>query len=275
MPRNTVFIFGVWLIASAVAMSEMLRSDSDSISAVFDQAVLPVASANDNKEMEFELLSPQKQNFISHIAPLVIEENEAVLSVHQQLVEMKEKTLLSASDRTLLANLAGEYRLPEDVSNNQQVLAHLLRRIDAVPADLALAQAAIESGWGTSRFAREANNYFGHWCYKKGCGLVPARREGGDRHEVRSFADASESVRAYLKNINTHPAYHALRLKREVYRGQDTMASGVELAEGLMGYSALGPQYVSLVREIIVENKLAYRISGLQLAAGEALQGNR
>lgn len=271
MSRNAVFIFSVWLIASAVAMSEMLRSDDDSISATLEQTVLPAAPVNDEKEMELELLSPQKQSFISHIAPLVIEENEAVLSVHQQLVEMTEKTLLSAPDRALLASLAGEYRLPEEVSNNQQIIAHLLRRIDAVPADLALAQAAIESAWGTSRFAREANNYFGHWCYKKGCGLVPARREGGDRHEVRSFADASESVRAYLKNINTHPAYHALRLKREVYRGQDAMVSGVELADGLMDYSALGPQYVSLVREIIVENKLAHRISGFQLAAEEAL----
>ena len=83
---------------------------------------------------------------------------------------------------------------------------------------------------------------------------------------MRSFANAGESVRAYLKNINTHPAYHALRVKRETFREQDAVVTGVELAEGLMDYSAQGSQYVSLVRHVIVDNKLDRRVSGVQLA---------
>ena len=131
----------------------------------------------------------------------------------------------------------------------------MLRRIDIVPADLALAQAALESAWGRSRFAKEGNNYFGHWCFVKGCGLVPQDRPQGARHEVARFSSAAESVRRYMHNLNSHPRYTELRLIREQSRDQNEPFTGSDLAAGLEGYSELGDEYIDMVRGLIRHNR--------------------
>jgi Bax protein len=129
--------------------------------------------------------------------------------------------------------------------------------VDPVPPSLALAQAAIESAWGTSRFAVQGNNLFGQWCYKKGCGLVPLQRNSDSHHEVAKFATVSESVESYIRNINTHRAYIDFRATRAQLRGAESPASGYQLAENLLEYSELREKYVHEVQAVIRINNLA------------------
>jgi Bax protein len=130
-----------------------------------------------------------------------------------------------------------------------------LIRIDKIPVSLALIQAAKESAWGTSYFARKGNNLFGHWCFEKGCGIVPRSRPPGANHEVRSFDDVSDSVSAYLLNLNSHPAYAKLRLARYRMRLAGKKPDARLMAAGLRRYSAVGEKYVETVREMIRGNR--------------------
>lgn len=138
-------------------------------------------------------------------------------------------------------------------------MRRLLRRVDIVPPSLALAQAANESAWGTSRFAREGNNLFGQWCYTPGCGLVPMRRELGGRHEVKRFDWPYDSVASYVHNLNTHPAYRGFRQTRESLQDESQTLSGLALLDGLRSYSERGPEYLTAIRNIIVKNDLQSR----------------
>ena len=132
----------------------------------------------------------------------------------------------------------------------------LLRRVDVVPPSLALAQAANESAWGTSRFARDGNNYFGQWCFEQGCGLVPKRRDEGRAHEVATFSSPVESVERYMANLNTHDAYRPLRERREQLRESEAPITGIQLAAGLEKYSERGEEYIAELRSMIRFNNL-------------------
>ena len=121
---------------------------------------------------------------------------------------------------------------------------------------LVLAQAANESGWGTSRFARQANNYFGMWCYQAGCGLKPRQRDQGQSHEVKHFKHVQDSVISYLHNLNTNRAYQPLRDLRQTTRDLGAPLRGVLLAEGLHAYSSRGEAYIKDIQTMIIANDL-------------------
>lgn len=148
------------------------------------------------------------------------------------------------------ASLAGQRQLDIDF------LTELKRRVDVIPPSLLLVQAAIESAWGTSRFSTEANNYFGQWCFSRGCGLVPRQRSKGSSHEVRRFASPYESVSEYMRNLNSHRAYRDFRRQRALAREQGVALSGRQLASELKRYSELGEAYVRLLRSMIASNNL-------------------
>ncbi|MFO7602707.1 MAG: glucosaminidase domain-containing protein [Gammaproteobacteria bacterium] len=131
----------------------------------------------------------------------------------------------------------------------------LLLHLDEIPTSMVLAQAALESAWGTSRFASEGNNFFGHWCFSAGCGMVPSDRKEGAVHEVRRFASAEASLLAYFRNINSHPAYQAVRKLRAEARARGSDLSGLELIAGLEQYSERGPAYIDELRDIIRVNE--------------------
>jgi Bax protein len=126
--------------------------------------------------------------------------------------------------------------------------------VDAVPDHLVLAQAANESAWGTSRFAREGNNLFGQWCFRQGCGLVPASRPDGATYEVARFESVSQSIGSYMHNLNTGRTYQELREIRALARenGHDPDANA--MAAGLMSYSERGEDYISELRSMIRHN---------------------
>ncbi len=133
----------------------------------------------------------------------------------------------------------------------------MLSRVDTIPEDLALAQAANESAWGTSRFSLVANNLFGQWTFIPGQGIIPKDRPEGETYEVRKFSTVYDSVRSYLLNLNTHQAYKQLRQLRTASRVNGQNPKGLKLAEGLLRYSTRGEDYVKELQAMIRFNQLS------------------
>jgi len=154
-----------------------------------------------------------------------------------------------------IATLLGAYRVEGGI-NDPRAREILLRRVDEVPVGLVLAQAANESGWGTSRFANEANNLFGVWTWDEDSGVAPERRRSGQRHLVRVYPDLRLSVRSYLHNLNAGHAYVEFRRLRAEQRARGEPLDAVALAAGLAAYSQRGEGYVADIRAMLVVNGL-------------------
>ncbi|WP_320035806.1 glucosaminidase domain-containing protein [Halarcobacter sp.] len=131
-----------------------------------------------------------------------------------------------------------------------------IKRIDIVPPSMALAQAATESGWGKSRFFKQANNIFGHWTYNPKIGMVPLDRPEGKRHLVRVFATLEDSIAAYMLNLNRTSAYKNFRTLRENMRNSKIFINGLSLSATMTKYSGIGHDYVKILQSIITKNKL-------------------
>lgn len=206
----------------------------------------------------FTSAKDKKQAFFDYLLPMVQASNKTIL---KQRARLKEITVsfhqgnLKKSEVGFLDKLASEYGIEDETMNTEQKIEQLEIRVDAIPESMALAQAAQESGWGTSRFAKDANNYFGHWCYEEGCGLVPKKRSNNVSHEVKKFENTLDAVDAYLKNLNSHDAYKNLRTLRAQLRANNQL-SGKTLAEGLKSYSQRGKSYVKEIQSLIRFNNL-------------------
>ena len=199
----------------------------------------------------------KKEAFFSFMLPLVDKKNLDIRKERQFLLFMREKqdAAFSSNERRKIKKLGTKYGLGElDIETDG--LSQLLNRVDEIPVSMVLAQAAIESAWGTSRFARDANNLFGQWCYEKGCGLVPLRRNPGSKHEVKKFDSVEDAIEEYLHNLNTNNAYNYLREVRKNLRHNNQILSGNKLAEGLLNYSEMREKYIEEVRAVIRINKL-------------------
>ena len=155
-----------------------------------------------------------------------------------------------------LTEMAERYKVESSSESLEETFEILLRRIDTIPAELALAQAANESAWGTSRFSQLANNLFGEWTFIPGTGIVPEDRPEGEIYEVRRFDTVYESIRSYLRNLNTHFAYRELRQLRAEARAENKPIDGFKLAEGLFRYSVRGEEYVRDLQSLIRTNRL-------------------
>ncbi len=168
-------------------------------------------------------------------------------------VEAKDD--LSWWQRFRFSRLAHEYEIDEPLADIENTLRQLQLRVNIIPVDLALAQAAKESGWGRSRFAVDHNNLFGQWCYQPGCGVVPKRRPSGATHEVAEFTGVSESVQRYMNNLNTHPRYQEFRQLRAARGRNNLPLSGKSLVPGLLGYSQRGQIYLDELQLMMRANK--------------------
>ena len=211
---------------------------------------------------DFSDLDPadRKAAFFAYLRPLVREVNaEAARDrdfVSQVAAENADGTDLSSYERVRLAALAARYEVEFDPGAPGSAIETLHRRTGTVPASLILIQAAVESGWGTSRFAREGNNLFGQRCYTNGCGIRPRRQSADSRWGVAQFDSIEESLRSYLLNLNTHPEYREFRHRRQEMRLADEPLSGITLAESLNAYSERGPEYVAEIQAMIRQNDL-------------------
>lgn len=200
---------------------------------------------------------PRKDRFFAFLRPLLQAENARVLTQRQRLEAIAARTAPpSRRDARWLRDLAAEYDLAGADLEERALLAELLLRVDLVPTSLGLAQAAKESGWGTSRFARHGNALFGQRCFEAGCGLVPENRRPGLGHEVRDFPSPREAVASYLRNLNTHRDYEGLRRLRAQLRARGAPVTGFLLARTLDTYSERGDDYIEEIRQMIRFNEL-------------------
>ncbi len=200
----------------------------------------------------------KKKAFFDFLRPIVAAENEKLRQQAERLRRLQHQVeqgqALAVADWQWLQALGRDYQVEFASQQDSAAWRALRTRVDTVPLRLVLAQAANESSWGTSRFARQGHNFFGQWCFSKGCGLVPRQRSPGMRHEVASFATVNESVAAYLKNINTGRVYAPLRRLRARLREQGKPVTAHDLAGGLSRYSERGKDYVREIRAMIRVN---------------------
>lgn len=204
----------------------------------------------------YKLVDEKKKAFVAFMKPGINYINTLIESARTRLVELEKGKTPSKDDKVFLSRVAELFNLPlPETGADKTWYQEALKRVDVIPADLVLTQAAKESGWGTSRFAREGNNYFGQWCYTPGCGIVPSARSQGKTHEVAVFKDTYQSIRAYFLNVNRNRAYAQLREIRAELRNAGKPISGVALANGLESYSERGQAYVDEVQSMIRYNE--------------------
>ena len=187
--------------------------------------------------------------FIKIILPLILDENNKINEDREKLFKILSKNFNTVGERVWLKRRFKEYKVDE------QDLSKLKMRMDTIPVSLALAQAANESGWGTSRFALEGNALFGQWTYSKK-GISPKKKDPKKSHKVLQFQILKASVRAYKNNLNTHNAYKEFREVRAKLRQQNKNITGLDLLIYIENYASIGKKYVEILEDIITKNSL-------------------
>ena len=190
----------------------------------------------------------QKESFVAMTLPLILAANEEIAQRRSAI-----KRVVESGNRASVERWAKLYQVQSEGRSLAEIEKQLLLRADFVPVSLALAQAAIESGWGTSRFARQGNALFGQWAWQKDAGLKPAQASNANA-VVRSFPNLFGSVRAYMHNLNTHPRYAAFRARRHLLRGRSEADLGYQLSNFMDGYAEIGEAYVGKLKTLIRSN---------------------
>ncbi len=204
-------------------------------------------------------ITPQQQFFL-RLKPIAEKENSRILKQRAFVLTQKKALTRQEGQAQLqpsaLKSLAKRYEMNDFKVNSQSVDA-LLSRIDIIPMSLLLAQAADESAWGRSRFAKLGHNLFGQWCFSKGCGIVPKKRPKNARYEVKRFSSDKSAIQSYMKNLNTGQVYNQFRRLRANLRKNNQKILGIKLAVGLQHYSTRGNRYVNDIQHIISRYQLA------------------
>jgi Bax protein len=185
----------------------------------------------------------RKEVFFNYLLPVIHKKNAEIVALRNAISN-------NELNDNQLNDLAKKYRV-ETPSKEE-----LLKVIDILPPSLVLAQAANESDWGRSRFAKDFNNYFGIWCFSKGCGVIPKDRDEDATHEVASFKSLEACIDYYVLNINRSYAYEDLRLMRKNQRENLQPITGTLLAEGLGNYAFPGDEYIESIQTLINFNQL-------------------
>lgn len=199
-----------------------------------------------------------KLNFIKKIYNSTVDVNKQIVIDRNFILKVtdsiKARKHISSDKLMRLESIATKYNLDSFNPYKIHDMMQLLSRVNTVPPALSVAQAALESGWGKSRFAKIANNYYGHYCYSKGCGVVPLKRASSRIFEIRKFESVQHSVEAYIHNLNTHSAYEKLRSERQK---QGANKDAIQLASLLGKYSEERGIYAEKVKSIIIKYNLS------------------
>ncbi len=202
----------------------------------------------------------KKKTFFEFMYPRIVKANEKVARERAEIERLKKQWIknkqLTSEEQKTFSFYEKKYREDKNKLDTLSKINNLLVKVDKVPASLILAQSANESAWGTSRFAKHGNNYFGQWCYRKGCGLVPSQRDDGSTHEVAKFGSVQKSVEEYIYNINVSRSYKDIRKLRQKMRNEGKSLDSLKLASGLSRYSERGKAYVKEIQSMIRFNKL-------------------
>ena len=203
---------------------------------------------NSLKAPEFDKIEDvqeMKKTFFNYLLPEINKKNNEIQLIRKKIIEKD----LSKEE---LTKLYIKYRINEDSE-----ITALLEKIDIIPPSLVLSQAALESNWGRSRFAKFYHNYFGLWCFERGCGVIPKKRDKGDTHEVAKFSSPEKAIDFYFLSINRNKSYEVLRKIRQDKRSKGQSVSGLSLSEGLTNYAEIGYEYVDRIRRVITSNELS------------------
>ena len=192
----------------------------------------------------------KKETFIKIVLPLIVAENEKILDDRERLIVLIDKKFTTDSEKQWLRQKLLEYKVKRSDLNQ------LMLKMDIIPVSIALAQAAKESGWGTSRFALEGNAIFGQWTWD-GQGIAPLKRDGDKNHKILKFPILRASVKAYKNNLNTHKSYSKFREKRKQLRDKNKRITGLSLTETLKNYAQTGSEYTKILNQIITQNRLS------------------
>ncbi len=227
---------------------ENLKYDLKSIR--LGQSVKPVYLSKLPKDLKkIKSTNKRKETFIKIVMPLILSENEKILEDRNKLFRILGKQSNTMGEKVWLKRRLKDYGIKgEDI-------AELKLRMDIVPTSIAIAQAAKESGWGTSRFALEGNAMYGQWTWS-GEGIEPSKKDKKKEHKILKFPKLQSSVAAYMKNLNTHRGYSEFRDKRSKIREKKQEVNGLDLVDYLYNYAQTGSEYVKTLKIIIQQNNL-------------------
>jgi len=227
---------------------ENLKYDLKSIR--LGQSVKPVYLSKLPKDLKkIKSTNKRKDTFIKIVMPLILSENEKILEDRNKLFRILGKQSNTMGEKVWLKRRFKDYDIKgEDI-------AELKLRMDIVPTSIAIAQAAKESGWGTSRFALEGNAMYGQWTWS-GEGIEPSKKDKKKEHKILKFPKLQSSVAAYMKNLNTHRGYSEFRDKRSKIREKKQEVNGLDLVDYLYNYAQTGSEYVKTLKIIIQQNNL-------------------
>ncbi|MFT6556908.1 glucosaminidase domain-containing protein [Sneathiella sp.] len=204
--------------------------------------------------LDITQVDERKRVFLSLALPLILKVNEEIQAERQRLERIitarSHRQDISSKDKRWLRRLAKKYK------GSTKNLADLSARVDTIPVSLALAQSIEESGWGTSRFAREGNALFGQRVWSTGDGLIPVEREEGANYEVKAYDALVSSIRDYARNLNSFSAYEEFRQQRSFLKSLYGKANGYDVATALQSYSERGDDYTATLQMLIRVNNL-------------------
>ena len=222
--------------------------------------VVPLSDSASLKKINLSNnISKRKKEFINTVLPLIVDQNRKIIALRQRLIDSRNylnqnKTLIKI-DQIFINNLATRYSVTTKNRHKIDIINDLLISIDIIPNSIVLAQAANESGWGSSRFATEYNALFGESTFDSKAGIVPFEREEGKKHLVKYFQTLDKSVESYFININSHFAYDKFRKFRKILRNNNNSLNVNLLVDKLDAY-AEDDKYVDIIISIIYDNKL-------------------
>ena len=227
---------------------ENLKYDLKSIR--LGQSVKPIYLTKLPKDLKkIKSTNKRKETFIKIVMPLILIENEKIIEDRNKLFKILGKQSNSMGEKVWLKRRFKDYDIKgEDISE-------LKLRLDIIPTSIAIAQAAKESGWGTSRFALEGNAMYGQWTWG-GDGIEPSQKDKKKEHKILKFPKLQSSVSAYMKNLNTHRGYSEFRKERSKIREKNKTVYGIDLVSYLYNYAQTGSEYVKILKKIIEQNDL-------------------
>ena len=216
----------------------------------YEKIVKPIYFTQFPKDLdEIKSVQLKKETFIKIVLPLIVAENEKILDDRLKLKNIGSRKITTDEEKQWLRQKFLEYKVKKSNMEELEI------RMDIIPASIALAQAAKESGWGTSRFALEGNAIFGQWTWN-GKGIEPLLKDKSQNHKILRFPILRASVKAYKNNLNTHKGYTKFRLKRKDLRDKNKKINGLKLTNTLENYAQAGSEYTKILAQIIVQNRL-------------------
>lgn len=235
----------------------LLRNSKKLLLSLFILGAMQVASANGLPREFYNIKDKElaKAYFLEYLYELIEQENSAILKEREFVIEVLNNKFLELQRYENLLEKLVEIKLKYKIENLYS-LEEYLKKIDVIPPSLALAQAAVESAWGKSRFIKEANNIFGHWTYEKELGIIPKRRDVGSSHFIRVFESLEDSIKAYMLNLNRNEAYKSFQEERYNNKEQNQQISGLVLSKTMKNYSATANEYLAILNDVILENNL-------------------